>query len=231
MLQRFHFGSQKLHETISHIIRLTEASGKVIWPIGIALLAALVSEQTWPELFVGLPIWAIPTLRLFSILFGVLCIFSFFNHLYTAVRKIVFRATHSLFKERKRQKIRKRLLSASRFEVIVLSVALAKMNRSIRQNPDLHTIITLEESGIIEKSMTFYLFGDNLEDYKIPDLVWRELTTMNEFSLINPSGLLEQMSSNPEDQERLLLFLPQMHPAVQNWKAELSSSNSAQKAF
>lgn len=49
---------------------------------------------------------------------------------------------------------------------------------------------------------------------------------MQEFSLASPSELLHQIDYNPENEEKILQLLPQMHPAIINRKEELNSLDS-----
>lgn len=196
---------------VNQIISAVEAGGKVAWSVSFSCAAALALEHFSPDLFVGLPEWVFPTIR-------IVAIFSLVLSIAAILPPIINKAStlwRSVNAPIKRRSIRKKLLGLHTFEVLILCKAIAQKDRTIWLNPDLAQAISLQDKGLIQSFWCGAISGDGTTSFEVPKEVWRILLSMKEFGDFSHEGLLLALKSGQFNTEAIILAcLPQAHPAV-----------------
>lgn len=200
---------------------VVEASSKVIWAVFAASIIVLAVEKFWPDQFVGLPVWAMPMIRLAAIFFGVLALFSFLKFLAQSAKL----ATSSFIKSIRRPLIKERLLLLDIGELIPLCLALGDSDRSIWLKPDIQSVISLKEKGLLIRLPVIVVAGDGKDCFQVPLDVWKLLQSMQEFRVNNRDGLKAALALGKIDE--ILKFLPHSHPAVQEESKRLGLATNS----
>lgn len=196
---------------VNQIILAVEAGGKVAWSVLLSCAAALILEHFFPDLFVGLPEWIFPVIRLVAIFSLVLSIASILPKLLDGLISI----SKFIYSPINRFLIRNRLLEINISEVVILCKAIAEGSRTIWIKPDLPEAINLVDKGIIKNYWVGVVRGDGTDSFTIPIEVWRIMIAMEEFSDFSRDGLLLALSSGQFNEVKIILAcLPQAHPAV-----------------
>jgi len=196
---------------VEQAIIAVEASAKVIWPVFFACLAVIGFEFYFSELFVGLPMWVMPIIRIVSIFTLVLCVASMAGTVLGYCKKLWTYIIRP-FKKRSAQKT---LLELGIAEVFVISTALAKGERTVRIKPDLPTALTLQDKGLIKPYWSGVVTGDGLSSFEVPQDVWRVILSMEEFRMSNPSALVNAQNQGANE-ATIKAALPQGHPSVRS---------------
>lgn len=194
---------------VEQVIAAVEASGKVVWSVFAACVAALAAEHYFPERFEGLPDWVLPVLLLAAIFTGVLSIAAVTPPILKGIRWI---SKLALAPIRKRQ-VTKNLLALSLEELTVLSKALCEGERRIKIKPDLEATIRLQDKGLIERTPGNTTFSGGKRIFLIPPDVWRIMLELDSFRIANKVNLLRLMERELSP-KAMLPDLPQAHPAV-----------------
>ncbi|MFN3663913.1 hypothetical protein [Yoonia sp.] len=211
---------------VNQIITAVEAGGKVAWSLFFSCASALALQHYFPDSFIGLPEWVFPTIRIVAIFALVLSVASVLPPLL----KIISAVGRLISAPIKARSVRKRLIHLHIFEVAILCQALAQQDRTIWAKPDLSTIISLQDSGLIRSFWCGVAKGDGTRSFEIPKEVWRVLLSMEEFRISDPARLLAVFSRDQGHSEaRILAALPQAHPSVRSHMASnaLSRQNKA----
>ncbi|MGK7652386.1 hypothetical protein ACSQ76_08225 [Roseovarius sp. B08] len=191
------------------LISIVEAGGKVVGSVFLASTAVLAFEYFLPGLFVGLPAWVLPGVRVVAIVTFTLFIAalsgSALKHLTSLGKKITA--------PMRRETIRAKLLELHHQEVLVLCKALSEDERVLWINPDLAVTISLQDKGLIKSYFLGVGFGDGTTSFRIPMEVWRALLGMEEFRMQDKAALARALKSNSTDAQ-ILALLPQSHPAI-----------------
>ena len=196
---------------VNQIVAAVEAGGKVAWSVFLSCAAALVIENFFPDLFLGLPTWVFPTIRIiaiFSLVLSVAAILPPIINYASALWQVVYAPI-------KRRSIRKKLLGLHVTEVAILSKAIAEADRTIWIKPDLAQTISLQDNGLIRSFWCGAIPGDGTTSFEVPKEVWRVLLSMEEFGNFSHERLLLALKQGQfNTEESILACLPQAHPAV-----------------
>ncbi|MDU9006868.1 hypothetical protein [Sedimentitalea todarodis] len=196
---------------VNQIITAVESGGKVAWSVLLSCATALALEYFYPDLFIGLPDWVFPTIRIVAIFAFVLSVASISPPIINAIKAI----GRYIIAPIKTRSTRKKLLHLHIFEVAILSKALAQSDRTIWAKPDLSTIISLQDSGLIRHFWCGAIPGDGTTSFEVPKEVWRVLLSMEEFRVSDPARLLVVLTpNNGQTEAAIIAALPQAHPAV-----------------
>lgn len=196
---------------VNQIISAVEAGGKVAWRVFLSCAVALAFEHFLPELFVGLPEWAFPTIRIAAIFSLVLSIAAIFP---TIINKAIalWQKTYAPIK---RRSTRRKLLDLNGYEVLVLCSAIARQNREILLNGDMAPAISLQDKGLIRRLGGRSVCRDGKSCFEVSLEVWRVLLLMEEFKIVSHKEFLDALDKlGSGDTEPILACLPQAHPAV-----------------
>lgn len=195
---------------VNQIISAVEAGGKAPWVVFISCAILLILEQFSPDLFVGIPEWSFPIIRIVAIFSLVLSI----ANLIRPIKQRTISWWQNFCAPIKRRSIRTRLLNIDIWEVLILCRAIAQQDRTIMLKPDLAQAINLLDLGIIEQGYFGVISGDGTINFNVPMEVWRIMLSMNEFTDFNYRVLLRAIDGGIEDEALILQCLPQSHPAV-----------------
>ncbi len=192
-----------------------EANSKTVWSVFLACSFALIAEHFFPAEFVGLPVWALPSLRLIAILFLIPVILSIASEIWRWKEKSAKRKRMQKWKE----SIEKTLLEVSLPEFALLAAARARQNRTILLYPDHDLTVRLEERGLITFDSYQYAPLDDRYSYVIPKDVWRTMLNLVEYLPDDFEGLVSRIESGL-NLRQIVSLLPKSHPAVIQFKKE-----------
>ena len=196
---------------VNQIISAVESGGKVAWSVFLSCAGALAFEQFFPDLFVGLPEWAFPTIRIVAIFSLVLSVAAILPPVISKLRAL----WKNICAPIKRRSTRRKLLNLHIHEVLILCKAIAQKDRIIRLKPDMAEAIRLQDKGLIRSFWCGAIPGDGTTSFEVPMEVWRVLLSMEEFIDFSHEGLLTSLHSVQFNTEEIILAcLPQAHPAV-----------------
>lgn len=197
---------------IEQITQAIEASTKVVWVVWLASLAAIAAHYSFPDSFIGLPIWVMPSLRLVGIFSFVLVLGSSFR----TVAAFVGKLWAYLVEPYKRRSIHSELLKLRITEVATLSLAIAESDRTIWIKPDSPRAISLRDKKLIRKRPISIITSDGTCSFEVPEDVWRIMLSLEEFRISDPARLLRVLRKDSgETEETMRSVLPQLHPSVQ----------------
>lgn len=194
---------------IEQVISLVNAGTKVISAIFVSSLVVIILEANFPELFFGLPIWILPTLRMVTIFTLILIFISIAGPVFGSLKQALSAAVAPLTKKQTKYV----LLDLDVNELAVLCCALIEGDRIIRLKPDLATTISLKDRGIIFPVRGILTAGDRRISFEVPLSVWRVLLSMKEFEVADAKKLRNAMAQEG-NREQIRAALPHRHPAV-----------------
>ena len=194
---------------IEQIRLAVEASGKVVWSVLLACIAVVVVELQFPDFFQGLPTWVIPFVRIVGIFFAVLALFS----VVLWMTRIISRILGGLCLPLKRRGTQRKLLELSVGEVLILSMAVAKADRTVWVKPDVIEVISLQDKGLLKRYVLGVVTSDGTSSFNIPNDVWRVIHTMEEFRL-DDANLLRLGDIRSFTEAQFVAALPSRHPIV-----------------
>jgi hypothetical protein len=178
-----------------------------------------VLHYYFPESFEGLPLWVIPIFRIITIFTFVISFIEAAGFVIMTLMGLIKACAPPI----RKRKIRKTLLKAGFYEVLILTKALVKIDKTFTMNPNLEVTLKMQDQGLIEV-MTIAFSNDLEKRFKVKDDVWKIMLTMEEFKVSNRKKFKSVMRSN-SNSELILSVLPQLHPAVIREQTNLPSEN------
>ena len=190
-----------------------EVSQRVVWAVLIASITVLVVEFYYPDLFVGLPAWCLPSIRLmvvFSAVTACLPIAVWLGHKSQYLGRWFWAPI-------RRNKLRYELLSVDLNELYFLCRALVEGDRVTWLKADIPPTLGLLDKGLIEEYSIPVVVGDGTSSYRVPMEVWRLMIDMGEFRF-SDHDQSRSVLPHGGNEHQVVLALPQGHPAVLAWK-------------
>ena len=193
------------------LTELIGSPGAVIFSFWASSVGAVTLNKFYPDFFIGLPTWVIPTLWL-VVIFSTAGLGTI---LFKPATRMLAQSLSYLSRPYRKRRLRKRLLSLSLDEVFCLSIGLAERKTEVRLPPNTGPVYSLLDKGLIVKSSSIVFFSGPNEEFNIPEFVWRTLIEMPEFAMQEPQKFTAFINGNrPINSSMALKFLPAQHPAV-----------------
>ncbi|WP_439524978.1 hypothetical protein [Marivita sp.] len=207
----------------SQLKEIIDFSAKAVWLVFSALVVALLVVHYWPALFVGLPNWTLPVIRLSAVLFGVLS--------FASVLPIAWGIAKGFFAvvaaPLRRRNTRQKLLALDFFEVVVLVKALEEQDRVLWVNADSGTIIGLEDKGLIKRRFFGVIRNDGSSSFEIPKDTWKILLASEEFQ-VEDRQAWQRLKNGDLSAQSISRALPKSHPAISAAMDDLQSESKGE---
>ncbi|WP_286759223.1 MULTISPECIES: super-infection exclusion protein B [Sulfitobacter] len=200
-------------EAFKHLLAFIKSDLRVLAIVSISTGAARLFLSREPDLAEGLPTWVAPSLFLFFILslsaFSVALTLNLLTYVW---QKLGMPTAVNLVAIRRRRATKRVLLRLGIWELLVVSIAIAKTDRALHLNPDSPVAISLIRGNIIRRSYSSMYAHSNVSSFEINPEAWQLMLGMEEFDIEDVQQFL-RIERMKYDFDMLLGILPQKHPA------------------
>jgi hypothetical protein len=162
-----------------HVLAIVRDADKIALPIALAAAAGLGADWMYPDLFKGLPVWVLPTLRLVCIFSFVLGITGPLARGIGALWRMVIKMAYEVSAPLSRRFLEGKITRADAISKYQLLWCLASTSRRFEAPADHPSIIWMLDNGIVARSGMAWI--GRLTAYEVTDPAWRTLLNMRDF--------------------------------------------------
>ncbi|WP_103171591.1 hypothetical protein [Paracoccus sp. SY] len=191
-------------DIVGQLIAALKISGRAAFTVFSACALCLLAERYQPQLFAGLPIWVMPSLRVAVIFSFVVVVLA---GLYWAGDSLATFAREKAKAARRPnniRRLRKTIASSPLAIKYVLLYSVSQASRRVSAPPDHPVTIHMVDNNLIESD-----YGDS-HTFRITEDAWRAIISLPDFVPTNQTAMRRPFYEGA-DEERMKLDIPEQY--------------------